>query len=389
MASHHYRLCVGNQTDKHGTDCGDAAGDTGPQTDAPPQDDASVQEDATPQTDVLQVDVLPQDDAEPQTDVLPQADGPYTTAGWHNLTPGTLPPAWPPPRSHHAMSYDRARHRAVLFGGESTATVFNDTWEWDGSVWALRDSSPAPLGPGNCSNHVMVYDAARGVSVAFGCGVGDELWEWNGTAWSNRTPTTRPPLWPGVRTCCAAASYDTARARTVLFGGWKSPGTYYQDTWEWDGTVWTHATDGPTTLTSHAMTYDEVRELTLVHGGGNGTSWRLTQMLEWSGTAWATRDPSGAPPPGRSQHTMVYEARRQLTIVFAGNTTTAALGDTWEYDGPSRTWTDRSAFTGPHVRAAHAAVFNPDRGTMLVFGGSYPGSPNPTYLNDLWEYQGP
>ena len=39
--------------------------------------------------------------------------------------------AAPPERSFHAMAYDSARGRVVLFGG-IVASWVNDTWEWDG-----------------------------------------------------------------------------------------------------------------------------------------------------------------------------------------------------------------------------------------------------------------
>src|SRR5262245_59766277 len=37
----------------------------------------------------------------------------------------------PPPRQHHAMAYDLARARVVLFGGYAVTSALGDTWEWD------------------------------------------------------------------------------------------------------------------------------------------------------------------------------------------------------------------------------------------------------------------
>src|SRR4051812_27020856 len=39
-----------------------------------------------------------------------------------------------PPRSEHTMVYDAARGVTVLFGG-STGTSSGETWEWNGSAW--------------------------------------------------------------------------------------------------------------------------------------------------------------------------------------------------------------------------------------------------------------
>src|SRR5439155_2791409 len=88
-------------------------------------------------------------------------------------------------RFGHAMSYDAARARAVLFGGTSCATAscgdLGDTWEWDGSRW--RQAST--LGPAR-AGHGMTYDEARAMTVLFG-GVHSALltdaWVWDGSTW--------------------------------------------------------------------------------------------------------------------------------------------------------------------------------------------------------------
>ena len=38
----------------------------------------------------------------------------------------------PRARVLHALAYDSARARVVLFGGNALLAPFNDTWEWDG-----------------------------------------------------------------------------------------------------------------------------------------------------------------------------------------------------------------------------------------------------------------
>ena len=56
-------------------------------------------------------------------------DGP----NWTSPNPGTTPS----PRSGHALVFDPARGRIVLFGGLDalTSTALADTWEWDGADW--------------------------------------------------------------------------------------------------------------------------------------------------------------------------------------------------------------------------------------------------------------
>src|SRR5688572_4916037 len=71
------------------------------------------------------------------------------------------------PRSDVPMAYDAARQRIVLFGGriDSGVAPLGQTWEWDGSSWSLQNpaASPPPR-----HSHALAYDAARQRIVLFG-----------------------------------------------------------------------------------------------------------------------------------------------------------------------------------------------------------------------------
>src|SRR5262245_11281982 len=65
------------------------------------------------------------------------------------------------------MAYDSARHRLVLFGGYSARlgeSRLGDTWEWDGDIWRRVSTT----GPSPRAGHAMAYDSARGRVVLFG-----------------------------------------------------------------------------------------------------------------------------------------------------------------------------------------------------------------------------
>ena len=116
---------------------------------------------------------------------------PATAQDWLELLPTTTPPAV----TGHAMAYDAAADRTVLFGGSLAGNVrINDTWLFDGKDWA--QAAPAVSPPAR-AGHPLAYDISRGRVVLFGgIGVGGVLsdtWEWDGTTWTAATPATVPP----------------------------------------------------------------------------------------------------------------------------------------------------------------------------------------------------
>ena len=75
----------------------------------------------------------------------------------------------PSPRYGHAMAYEAARQRVVLFGGSGfggsgSSGLLNDTWGWDGAAWTQL----ADMGPPARRNHAMAYDESRHRLVLFG-----------------------------------------------------------------------------------------------------------------------------------------------------------------------------------------------------------------------------
>jgi hypothetical protein len=130
--------------------------------------------------------------------------------------------------------------------------------------------------------------------------------------------------------------YDSARAKTLLFGGLNNINGVlylYNDTWEWDGTLWTQvASAGPPTREAHAMAYDSQRGRTVLFGGwDNGTL--CSDTWEWDGSAWTQA--SGAGPAARDFNAMAYDSQRGCTVLFGGSGNGNFFGDTWEYGLPT------------------------------------------------------
>lgn len=206
---------------------------------------------------------------------------------WTELTG----PIAPPPRSSGAMAYDPVTGGLLLFGGSASGTdslLLGDTWLLLGNTWQ-------PLSPTNAPTarwaHAMVYDQAAGRVVLYGgrdvSGLAvDDTWVWNGSDWA-QLPTSGPPA-----RCCHDLAYDFATGRVVLFGGWIT-GTNLDDTWELTGSTWTQAQ--PSTVPSPRwgarLTFDLNVGQLLMHGGYpiNDETWA------WDGSDWTLLGTGGAP----------------------------------------------------------------------------------------------
>ena len=85
------------------------------------------------------------------------------------------------------MAYDSEHKLVLLFGGEASDRYRNDTWAWDGQAW----TQVADTGPNPRRLHAMAFDSARQRTVLFGGEVGgitNDTWEWDGGVWT-RWPT--------------------------------------------------------------------------------------------------------------------------------------------------------------------------------------------------------
>ncbi len=236
----------------------------------------------------------------------------------------------------------------------------------------------------------MAYDAVRGVTVLFGGDVSlneignNQTWEWNGTMWTRRVDRSPPPE------VQAAMAYDAARGVTVLFGRESYFDGTNPSTWEWNGTEWTRrVVSGPSARLGHAMAYDSARGVTVLFGGNTGSE-RLADTWEWDGSGWVQRAVSG--PSARWFHAMAYDASRGVTVLFGGVSANDSSDndETWEWNGIA--WTQRipPPLAGfPSARHAHAMAYDAARGATVLFGGvtNYVDT-RETATNETWELLG-
>jgi hypothetical protein len=251
--------------------------------------------------------------------VASEVNGTYTwtaAAGWVTKTLGT-PPS---PRSQLGMAFDSDQGKLVVFGGGAGASVYGDTFFWDGA----SPSWTAVFCPGSCpqarKDHAMAYDSDRHVVVMFGgTGAGAsalaDTWQFDGAMnkWSVLSPLASPPpalhvrmAYDSVRKVMVAISnewtdvweydailnkwidrtssagfgpgkraspglvFDASIGRTVLFGGYSVTTPWLADRWEWDGFCWRNTTPGsvPPALQYLGMAYDSDAKKIIIHGGG-------------------------------------------------------------------------------------------------------------------------
>jgi hypothetical protein len=229
--------------------------------------------------------------------------------------------------------------------------------------------------------YAMSYDSARNKTVLFGGTTTgydklNDTWEWDGGNWAEKRPLNSP----SARGYLAMA-YDSSRQKTVLFGGGYYGSVYFNDTWEWDGTNWAqrYPKISPPARVNHALAYDSARRKVVLFGGFyEGTS--MNDTWEWDGINWARIYPKTS-PSGCHYHAMTYDSARQKTVLFGGENSTATHirnNETWEWDG--RNWTLKSSYKKPTARAIPAMAYDPARQKAILFGGDS--------NDDTWEWDG-
>ncbi|MHC4852240.1 MAG: Kelch repeat-containing protein [Planctomycetota bacterium] len=245
------------------------------------------------------------------------------------------------------------------------------------SAWSQSQPTTSPSAR---HLHGMVYDSARQLTVLFGGWSGttylDDTWEWDGKIWTKAQPTTSPP----PKRNDHATAYDSLRQRTVVFGGWAKG--YLADTWEFDGKIWAKMTPAasPSGRLQSAMAYDAARQRTVLFGGLSAGA-RIADTWEWDGKDWRQIKPATS-PQARARHAMVYDSSRRRTLLFGGSNGTHDLADTWEWDG--KDWKQLKPAVSPPLRNGHSMAYDPGRQRTILFGGS-------SVLNrvaDTWEWDG-
>jgi pimeloyl-ACP methyl ester carboxylesterase len=308
-----------------------------------------------------------------------------STTSWQQQSPPSSPSA----RAEMGFIYDSGRNVIVATGGSYGNMRFAETWEYDGTTWTRKFPAQSPVGR---DRPAIAYDPIRRVTVLFGGSTpGDgtfynDTWEYDGNTWVQRFPLNPPSPRNGAK-----MAYDPIRGRMLLFGGYRFQGQmiFFDETWEYDGAQWVQRfpVNRPEPRETVGLAYDTSRGVMVLFGGGRiAGSIVFNDTWEWDGNNWIRRTLPTS-PPARWAHGMTYDQGRNRVILFGGLTgTTNAFNDTWEYDGNS--WTRIVTSSSPPVRWDHGIVYDAARDTTVLFGGMYYQF-GFGWRNDTWKYTAP
>lgn len=311
------------------------------------------------------------------------------TPAWSALSLGGV--ERPDGRSASAAIMDPLRNRMVMFGGGAGIGPHNDVWLLSLAgvpTW----STVTPLGtpPPARRDHTAIYDPVRQRMLVFGGRDGTErfndVWALSldgNPVWSAIVPSGTPPAGRFSHT----AVYDPVRDRMVVFGGTDSLGRF-SDVWALtlnESPEWVDITPegaGPSARLGHSAIYDPGSDAMVMFGGSDTTLVNDLWSLSLAGDpVWSELTPAGTPPEARGWHSVIYDPYRHRMVVQGGWDGTFR-NDLWSLSlsgGP--TWAPLSPSGDlPDGRISHVAVYDVERGQMLLYGGD----DGTTYREDLW-----
>lgn len=230
----------------------------------------------------------------------------------------------------------------------------------------------------------MAYDYATESTLLFGGEYLDDTWSFR-QGWTQLSPAVSPSPRSGP-----AMTWDGAAGNIVLFGGVDSSGANLNDTWTWNGTTWTQqfpAVSPPgRAIDTQGMVYDGATHKVVLFGGETAAQVPFGDTWTWDGLTktWTQQLPAASPSPRTAA--MAYDAVTEKVTLFGGYNGAGGVqyGDTWTWDGA--TWTQLFPVTSPSALTGAGMAYDAALGGVVLFGG-YDGGYGDT-LNDTWTWNG-
>jgi hypothetical protein len=196
-----------------------------------------------------------------------------------------------------------------------------------------------------------------------------------------------------------ALAYDPLTNANLLFGGSSSfiPGVSYGDTWIWrNGWTQRAPATSPHSRGDAGMAYDAATGTTVLFGGEDNANNGIVfgDTWTWDGLTWTEQFPLVSPPARTARGAMVYNPATQTVLLFGGTGSNngdyggVPFGDTWEWNGKTKTWTQKFPLVSPSPRAAPLAFDELTRNVVLFGGDNGGGDCCRVYYNDTWTWNG-
>jgi hypothetical protein len=313
-------------------------------------------------------------------------------ATWRNLTPGGEVPSQ---RCYGALVYDSTLGKVFMFGGFDGQQALGETWAYDpgANVWA--NLNPASEGrPTAAAGLCGAYDPAARKVISF-----------DGTSWGYNTATNkwaalspRSRLSPARLGSCMV--YCESTGKVLLFGG-TNMATWYNDLWTYDSAAnaWTKLEptgDPPPGRSDAGLAYDRASGKVILFGGMGADFACLNDTWAYDPVAntWTAVTPIGEIPAARNAHAMAYDPHSATVILFGGiDSNFVCYSDTWAYDPAGNTWTQLAPVgNSPGARGRCALVYADTVGKLILFGGTAisgdttGGFGGQVYFNDTWAF---
>jgi hypothetical protein len=285
---------------------------------------------------------------------------------------------------------------ALLFASCSSSIQGSPTITTTGGSTPTASSTGTPSTLGGSMTQIfpartgaaMAYDAQTKQVVLFGGDALNDTWAWDGHVWTQLFPASSPPTRRD-----ASMVYDDATKQIILFGGIGVTGTAMSDTWAWDGSNWIplNSAASPLARAQASMAYDAQHKQIVLFGGmvmgKQNVSSAANDTWIWDSKSenWQLEHPSVS-PPARAQASMAYDASHQQTLLFGGTDGKSNLNDTWTWNGTN--WQQQHPTTSPVARVDAGMVYDVSSQQTVLFAGASVNSTNVTDLNDVWIWNG-
>lgn len=121
----------------------------------------------------------------------------------------------------------------------------------------------------------------------------------------------------------------------------------------------------------HKMVYDSKNNRVILFGGNTfgqkNEYYDDTWVFSTADNTWTQLTIDG--PSSRGEHSMAYNPDKESILLFGGQTSAGRIGDTWIFDCRTEKWTEIETETSPEGRSDFDMIYDPSRKIFILYGG--------------------